>query len=120
MPGKMLPPSRSRAIRFSRNSSFTRRVFKRDSEKALRRSSPSVCGIFIADALPTELVKNDLLPEYTPLDAGHFAPKAPSFSFRRISQIIPRRLALQETRLVDTAPLRTIQLVHARNCQQGR
>src|ERR1700683_5746997 len=46
MPGKT-PESacrRRRAIRLSRSSSFTRRVRKRSSEKALRRNSPSVPG----------------------------------------------------------------------------
>src|SRR4051795_7303009 len=49
MPGKMVsPPSRKRAIRFSRISSLTRRVRRRDSEESsLRRSSPSVRGKFI-------------------------------------------------------------------------
>src|SRR5208283_5885526 len=46
MPGKMLASSVlcKRAMRFSRSSSFTWRVRKRSSEKAVRRSSPSVRG----------------------------------------------------------------------------
>src|ERR1700688_1801447 len=46
MPGKMLASSawRKRAMRLSRSSSFTRRVRRRSSEKALRRNSPSVRG----------------------------------------------------------------------------
>src|ERR1700733_3311748 len=42
MPGNMGPPSRSRAIRFSRSSSLTRRARRRGSVKGLRRNSPRV------------------------------------------------------------------------------
>src|SRR6476659_7298042 len=44
MPAKMLPPSRSLAIRLSRNSSLTCRARKRCSENGLWRNSPSVRG----------------------------------------------------------------------------
>ncbi len=42
MPGNNGPPSRRRAIRFSRSSSFTRRARRRGSVKGLRRNSPRV------------------------------------------------------------------------------
>src|SRR5690242_5329404 len=47
MPGKTGFPERSRAIRLSRNSSFTRRVRSRSSEKLLFLSSPNVWGKFM-------------------------------------------------------------------------
>src|ERR1700730_3952231 len=47
MPGNIGPPSRSRAIRFSRSSSLTRRVPNRCSVKGLRRNSPRVRGKFM-------------------------------------------------------------------------
>src|SRR5260370_36124739 len=42
MPGNIEPPSRSRDIRFSRSSSFTRRELRRCAVKAPWRNSPSV------------------------------------------------------------------------------
>jgi hypothetical protein len=44
---------RSRLVRLSRNSSLTRRVCKRSSEKLLRRSSPSVRGRLLMKGTPT-------------------------------------------------------------------
>src|SRR5271169_5104764 len=42
MPANIGPPSRSRNIRFSRNSSLTRRDPRRSAEKGLWRNSPRV------------------------------------------------------------------------------
>src|SRR5438045_9598799 len=62
MPGKMVVPAQSFAVRFSRNSSFTRRGLKKLSEKGLWRSSPSVRG---------ELMNET--PEKTSLQGGLYA-----------------------------------------------
>src|SRR5262245_24425271 len=47
MPGKIVAPQRSLAIRLSRSSSFTLRVRSLGSENALLRSSPRVRGRFM-------------------------------------------------------------------------
>src|SRR5436305_12135578 len=64
IPGKteVSPFSRSRATRLSLNSSLTRRVRKRSSEKLLRRRTPSVRGTLM-ERTPTQNY-NDC--DYTP------------------------------------------------------
>src|SRR5215472_6643165 len=56
MPGKIVSPERSLAIRLSRSSSFTLRARSLGSENALLRSSPRVRGRFM---------RGPLTPDYT-------------------------------------------------------
>src|SRR5208283_5277081 len=56
MPGNTGLPERTRAIRLSRISSFTRRLRTRGSENCwLRRSSPNVCGRLLKDSIPPRI-----------------------------------------------------------------
>src|SRR5581483_4570962 len=80
MPGKMVSPARSFWIRFSRISSFTRRLRRRSSEYWLRRSWPSVRGRVMGDQnlssgrLYARSWRRNLISEFVLLRETHPSP----------------------------------------------